>query len=249
MGLNLVRGLNFVVRRTLANDDISPEWKKGYGNDGPREQGIAKWSPLAIQPPPDVRRNHRRRNSPRLGVVGRLGQERRRGLPLDRFLGGRFFTCRTAMSGCGNLTPYPHWINGSLPVQSISADLWHCATITCNVLDPWPFFVTAPAACFCTAFLRANRLISFWSLVLSLILGEWFTAAAIVYSCGYETLFQLLGFQNSDAFFRELALHQCFPKRFPGQLWYIGAPWLLGIVVGEIMAQRRKPSGGERQRV
>ncbi|MFZ1934825.1 MAG: hypothetical protein WCB27_08355 [Thermoguttaceae bacterium] len=124
-----------------------------------------------------------------------------------------------------------------------------CATITCNVLDPWPFFVTAPAACFCTAFLRANRLISFWSLVLSLILGEWFTAAAIVYSCGYETLFQLLGFQNSDAFFRELALHQCFPKRFPGQLWYIGAPWLLGIVVGEIMAQRRKPSGGERQRV
>jgi Na+/citrate or Na+/malate symporter len=99
------------------------------------------------------------------------------------------------------------------------------------------------------AYLRANLYATAWSLIGSVVLIELFIAMAIACSCHYYRVYQLVGFQNRDGVYREWLLRQFFLNRFPGQLWYIVTPWLLGIVVGEIVARRRKPSGSDRQRV
>jgi hypothetical protein len=114
---------------------------------------------------------------------------------------------------------------------------------------PHALWISIPLACYCAAFLRANFYATARSLIGSVILIEVFIAIAIACFCGYYRMYQLIGFQNRDDVYREWLLRNVFPSWFPGQLWYIAAPWLLGIVVGEIIVRHRKPSGSERQEV
>jgi hypothetical protein len=79
---------------------------------------------------------------------------------------------------------------------------------------------------------RANAL----SLVASLMLIELLIVAIIVYTYGCSTLFQALESEHRPWVFRH------FLTWFPEQRWYIVAPWLLGIVAGEILARTRKPT-------
>jgi hypothetical protein len=80
-----------------------------------------------------------------------------------------------------------------------------------------------------------------WSLVGSLLLIELFLVAIIIYTYGCPMLHCALA-----AKYREGVVDH-FLIWFPEQRWYIAAPWLLGIAIGEIIVRRRKPSGGGRQ--
>jgi hypothetical protein len=144
------------------------------------------------------------------------------------------------------------WLTGALAglwagtvtvsvVSSSSSPSWQVSVSNLNLRTMW---LTAPLTLYLAAYLRANSRCSFRSLVLSLALMELFIAAIIVYTCGYSTLFELLWFQNRTLFFQKGLLQQCFAERFSAQFWYFVMPWLLGIVFGEIIARRRKPSGG-----
>jgi hypothetical protein len=94
------------------------------------------------------------------------------------------------------------------------------------------------------AFLRAHSRISVWMLVASLVLVELFIAARLLYfSGGWSTLYETLAPKSQNgvhgAFIAQM--NRVFlTMRFRDQRWYIAAPWLLGIAIGEIIARRRK---------
>ena len=129
--------------------------------------------------------------------------------------------------------------------------------VTFDDIHPYSRWLAAPILFFVAAFLRANSYIPLRALIFSLLLIELFIATVIVYSChyqyfcDYQTLFRLLTSRNHHhrVDLQEFSLQGCLLNRLPGQLWYVAAPWLLGIVVGEIIMRRRKPSGGTRQEV
>ena len=122
-------------------------------------------------------------------------------------------------------------------------------------IDPIALFVSTLLVLCCATFLRANLRISIWALAGSLILVELFVAAAILDEGGLSfqgsRLFDVLGFNGSDQIDQIRAdwLRQVLVDHLLKQRWYIAAPWLLGIVIGEIIVHRRKPSGGEQQRL
>ena len=111
------------------------------------------------------------------------------------------------------------------------------------MFHPWVVWIFPPLVFSSAAFLRACTRATIWSLIGSLVLIELFIVAGIIHRSGCPTLFQAL-----TAKYREDVFNDCLDY-FPGQRWYIAAPWLFGIVVGEIIARRRKPSGDEPQRV
>ena len=92
-------------------------------------------------------------------------------------------------------------------------------------------------------FLRLCARATAWSLVASLVMIELFITAVIIYTYGCPTLFQALTPE-----YREGVFHH-FLTWFPEQRWYIAAPWLLGIVVGETVTRLRKPSSGASEQV
>jgi hypothetical protein len=103
---------------------------------------------------------------------------------------------------------------------------------------------------FCLAvFLRAYSRAKIWSLAGALVVAELLIMAAIFgmlrreYGC--STLCDLcfgsaVPSEGPEAFTR---LH--FWAQFAGQRWYIAAPWLLGIVMGEILVRLRKSGHGK----
>ena len=112
-----------------------------------------------------------------------------------------------------------------------------------RTFDPRAVWIFAPLVFSSAALLRACARANVWSLLGSLLLIELFIVAIIIYTYGCPMLHCALA-----AEYREGVFHH-FLECFPEQRWYIAAPWLLGIVVGEIILRRRKPSGGERQAV
>jgi hypothetical protein len=110
---------------------------------------------------------------------------------------------------------------------------------------------------FCIAvFLRGKLHTPVLTLVASLVLIELSIAAKLVCvhaSClGCFTLYQALGFV--DTYGDDRALYwwsswSVLAGYFPVAGLHIATPWLLGIGVGEVIARRRKPSGGGAERV
>ncbi len=74
-----------------------------------------------------------------------------------------------------------------------------------------------------------------FSLLVSLLLAEIFAAMAIVYTYGLPTLFQ--AFASEDRPYAIQHLRSYFPII---EQWLIVTPWLAGIVLGEVLARRRK---------
>ena len=117
--------------------------------------------------------------------------------------------------------------------------------------DVWPHGTVEPPAGWLLAIMlvmsgagmREISGVGPWPLVASLVLVELFIVVVIIYNCGCSTLFQTLVPDH-----RQDVLN-AFLDWFPEQRWYIAAPWLLGIAVGEIIVRRRKPSGGQGQLV
>jgi hypothetical protein len=106
--------------------------------------------------------------------------------------------------------------------------------------DVWIF---APLVIFSAVLLRAYIRADGWSLLGSLLLIELFIVAIIIYTYGCPMLHYALA-----AEYREGVFHH-FLEYFPEQRWYIAAPWLLGIVVGEVIVRCRKPSSSQSERV
>jgi hypothetical protein len=104
-------------------------------------------------------------------------------------------------------------------------------------------------------FLRTNCCIRPWELFASLVLVELFVAAAILDANGqgqrHAALLEVLKFNCANHVDQVLAdwNRQVLEYHFLKQRWYIAAPWLLGIFVGEIILRRRKPGGGQRQEI
>jgi hypothetical protein len=105
-------------------------------------------------------------------------------------------------------------------------------------------WIFSPLLLFSSAvFLRVVVRVPVWRLVGSLVLIELFITAIIVYTYGCSTLLQALATE-----YREGVVDH-FLMWFPEQRWYIAAPWLLGIVVGEAVVRRRKSGGAPPQEV
>jgi len=99
-----------------------------------------------------------------------------------------------------------------------------------------PAVPLAASAALMRVFTRANAL----SLVVSLVLIEVSFVAFIIYhDFGFSTLFQALEPEHRTVVLRVIV------GFFPEQRWYIAVPWLLGIVLGEVLARHRK--SGERR--
>jgi hypothetical protein len=122
-------------------------------------------------------------------------------------------------------------------------------------IDPIALCLSILLVLFSAVFLRAKSHITIWALAGSLIFVELFVAAAILdegrLCFGGSRLFDVLGFNGTDqiAQIRAEWIRQLLVHHLLNQRWYIVAPWLVGIVVGEIIVRRRKPSGDEPQRV
>ena len=104
-------------------------------------------------------------------------------------------------------------------------------------LLPWMIFacLLAISATILRLYMRATAI----SLAASLLLAEMFTAAVVIYFYGLPTLFQALAAENRQYVF----VH--FRGNFPVvEQWFIVVPWLLGIVLGELAARRRKSGSG-----
>jgi hypothetical protein len=104
-------------------------------------------------------------------------------------------------------------------------------------------WIFALVSLYFAALLRVFTRATAWSLMGSLLLIELFIVAIIIYTYGCPTLHCALVAKYREGVFDH------FLTWFPEQRWYIAAPWLLGIVVGEIIVRRRKTSGGQRQAV
>jgi hypothetical protein len=111
---------------------------------------------------------------------------------------------------------------------------------------------------FCVAvFLRTNSHFSRRLLVASLVLIELFVAAVIIHAAGEiyscSTLYEALGFKSGVSSVHQSVIRDhtryYLLSRYPGQVLYIVAPWLLGIAAGEIVARRRKSSNPSLERL
>ena len=101
-------------------------------------------------------------------------------------------------------------------------------------VDPRAAWIFAGLLVAAAVFLRLCTRASALSLVASLILVELFVIAVLIYLYGCPTLFSVLTVEDRTAFFVWLRMH------FVEQRWYIAAPWLIGVVLGEIVASRQR---------
>jgi hypothetical protein len=108
-------------------------------------------------------------------------------------------------------------------------------------VNPRSVWLFTPLLLSSAAFLRGYTRATAWSLVISLVLIELFIVAVPIYGHGCSTLFQALAPEYREKVFKSLQ------DLFPIQRWYIVAPWLLGIVAGEVILRRRKPSSNVSQ--
>jgi hypothetical protein len=131
----------------------------------------------------------------------------------------------------------------------ILAALWPTGFLTHIACSPYwgsgvfamPLWIAVPIIFYFATFLRANCYATVWSLIGSLILAELLIVALIVHSCGYSTLIQALGRESQQYWLpRELTLPGRFSSLFPKQAWYVAVPWLIGTLLGEVVARRRK---------
>jgi hypothetical protein len=110
-------------------------------------------------------------------------------------------------------------------------------------VDPRAVWTFALVSLYFAALLRVFTRATAWSLIGSLLLIELFIVAIIIYTYGCRMLHCALAAKYREGVFDHFLIW------FPEQRWYIAAPWLLGIVAGEITVRRQKPSGGGGQRV
>ena len=101
-------------------------------------------------------------------------------------------------------------------------------------LDPRSAWIFAALLVVSAALLRVCGRSGAVPFLASLLLIELFIAAVVIYTYGHSTLFA--GFATEDRQY----LIQHFRRHFCEQRWYIVAPWLLGIAVGEAIGGLRK---------
>ena len=147
------------------------------------------------------------------------------------------------------------WVTG---FGSAVIDALDYTTDYLAIIAGWRTLWSCILLVFCIAlFLRANFRIGAWVLAASLVLIELSIAADMVYLdasyVGCYTLHGALGLTDTydpgDRTQYAGLSWSVLVKHFPSQCAYIAIPWLLGIGIGEISVRRRKPSGGEQQRV
>jgi hypothetical protein len=142
------------------------------------------------------------------------------------------------------------WITGVLDEITIV----RMGVILSQGIDPSTLlWSTLLVLCAATS-LRANFRIGIWTLAGSFVLIELFVTAAIfdsvLRSFHLSTLNEVLGFGNDRRTEIVARLFRGSMKyHFLKQRWYIAAPWLLGIVVGEVIVRRRSASESVRQEV
>jgi hypothetical protein len=81
---------------------------------------------------------------------------------------------------------------------------------------------------------------SAWSMVASLVLAELSIAVVLISAFSNRSLFQTIA---SEDFLSS------FLDGLRNQQWYIAAPWLLGVVIGEIIVRRRRASDARQEEV
>lgn len=101
-------------------------------------------------------------------------------------------------------------------------------------VDPRAFQVFAALLTFIAMFLRRDTRATRLSLIASLLLAELFVAIVIVYTYGCPTLFEAFRSDHRQNVFKHVQSY------FPGiqQIWIV-VPWLVGVVLGDILARRK----------